>query len=294
MNKPIKCPACPVEVRNLFACAKNLITLVESDNAERFTCKIAEKVTSLRDAVEMIQPIVDAHFAADHVEVCFKPEPMMIEGMPRRCRIDLATTPEKAIRDALAAVESAGASTNLTDAVVLLNQALEKVADHVEAHWTLPLILKNETMNEPINTPEAAPTCGTAPEYSPRKVTDHEDGGGLNDELHIRVIDPPGIGGASHVYSVAYGFNPGTDEAGSQEKCRIEFQNGPVKEFGVNGITQEVLLAIVLDRLRSFQAGSYSCRENALAITKIEEALLWLKKRTSDRLKRGVLGTSAK
>ena len=151
-------------------------------------------------------------------------------------------------------------------------------------------------MNEPINKP----TCDSAayipekPTTSYRKVTDHEDGGVLNDELHIRVIDPPGCGGASHVYSVAYGFNPGTDEAGSQEKCRIEFQNGPVKESGVNGITQEVLLAIVLDRLRSFQAGRYSCRENALAIIKIEEALLWLKKRTSDRLKRGVLGTSDK
>jgi len=51
---------------------------------------------------------------------------------------------------------------------------------------------------------------------------------------------------------------------------RIPFQNGPVKEHGVNGVTEAQLLAIVLDRLRAFNAGPYACRENAIAITKIE------------------------
>jgi hypothetical protein len=126
-----------------------------------------------------------------------------------------------------------------------------------------------------------------------RKLTDHKLNG-LNDELHISVVDAPGSGGASHVYSIAYGFNPGTDAGGSQEKCRIEFQNGPIQEFGVNGITQEALLAVVIDRLRSFQAGAYACRENAVALTKCEEALMWLQKRTKDRIARGVEGTSTK
>ncbi|KVR99176.1 hypothetical protein WK29_30460 [Burkholderia vietnamiensis] len=69
------------------------------------------------------------------------------------------------------------------------------------------------------------------------------------------------------------------------------FQNGPIAEAGVNGITQEVLLAIVADRLRSFQAGPYACRENALALTKIEEAQHWLQQRTIARMRRGVEGT---
>lgn len=126
-----------------------------------------------------------------------------------------------------------------------------------------------------------------------RKLTDHKLAG-LNDDLHISVLDEPGQGGACHVYSIAVGFNPGTDEGGSHEKCRIEFQNGPVKECGVNGISNEALLAVVIDRLRSFQDGPYFCRENAVALTNIETALMWLQKRTQDRLRRGVEGTNEK
>jgi hypothetical protein len=74
----------------------------------------------------------------------------------------------------------------------------------------------------------------------------------------------------------------------------IRFQNGPINEHGVNGISQEALLAVVIDRLRSFQAGPYACRENATALTKCEEALMWLKLRTQRRIDRGVEGTSAK
>jgi hypothetical protein len=57
----------------------------------------------------------------------------MIDGFPRRCRVDLATPAEQAIRDAIAAVEEAGASTALTESVMLLGQALDRLADHVEA-----------------------------------------------------------------------------------------------------------------------------------------------------------------
>jgi len=55
---------------------------------------------------------------------------------------------------------------------------------------------------------------------------------------------------------------------------------------------KEDLIAIVIDRLQCFQEGAYKCRENAIAITKLEEALLWLRKRTMDREKRNVEGTS--
>jgi hypothetical protein len=64
-----------------------------------------------------------------------------------------------------------------------------------------------------------------------------------------------------------------------------------VQEAGVNGISNEALLAIVEDRLLGFQAGPYSCRENAVALTKVQEAMMWLQKRTLDRVKRGVEGT---
>ena len=124
-----------------------------------------------------------------------------------------------------------------------------------------------------------------------RKVTDHKLNG-LNDALEITVLDEPGQGGACHEYSIEY-----TGEAaasGHGERALIHFQNGPIQEAGVNGISGEALLAVVIDRLRSFQAGQYSCRENACALTHLETSLMWLQKRTRDRLARGVEGTNAK
>lgn len=127
-----------------------------------------------------------------------------------------------------------------------------------------------------------------------REITDHKLNG-LNDALQIIVTDEPGQGGANHIYEIEFGNNDGADRTGrSQRKVIIGFQNGPIQEFGVNGISGEALLAIVIDRLRSFQAGPFSCKENSVALTHIETAMLWLKKRTHDRLARGVEGTSAK
>lgn len=119
-----------------------------------------------------------------------------------------------------------------------------------------------------------------------------------NDQIKISVADQPGAGGAHHRYELS-GFDTDTNASAedawgfkhSFSRQVILFQNGPIAEVGVNGITQEVLLAIVADRLRSFQAGPYACRENALALTKIEEAQHWLQQRTIERMRRGVEGT---
>ena len=51
---------------------------------------------------------------------------------PRRIRLDLATPPEVAIRAAMAAVERMAADTRLTEAVMHLSMALERVADYVD------------------------------------------------------------------------------------------------------------------------------------------------------------------
>jgi hypothetical protein len=48
---------------------------------------------------------------------------------------------------------------------------------------------------------------------------------------------------------------------------------------------------MVIDRLNGFQSTDFKCRENAIAITKLEEALMWLRKRTQDREIRGVEGS---
>ena len=123
-----------------------------------------------------------------------------------------------------------------------------------------------------------------------RTITDHIVNP-CNDKIEIRVTDEPGSGGASHRYEIIgcdYAKNPSSN---NDFTSVILFQNGPINENGTNGITQEVLLAIVVDRLKSFQSGPYACRENAIALTKIEEAMMWLQKRTIDRMKRGVEGT---
>lgn len=107
-----------------------------------------------------------------------------------------------------------------------------------------------------------------------------------NDTLTITVLDEPGQGGANHIYEIAGGESPQT---------HIVFQNGPISADGngVNGVTHEALLAIVADRLRSFQKGPYSCKANACALTHIEEAQHWLQQRTLERMRRGVEGTHA-
>lgn len=114
-----------------------------------------------------------------------------------------------------------------------------------------------------------------------RELTSHKVNG-LNDALKIQVMDEPGAGGACHHYRVSL---PGVMQ------CDITFQNGPIKEAGFNGVSQEALLAVVEDRLKCFQAGPYASRENALALTHLQEAMHWLHHRTRERMARGVEGT---
>lgn len=129
-----------------------------------------------------------------------------------------------------------------------------------------------------------------------RELTEHIVEGDSANQLKVAVADEPGQGGACHRY-VIFGFdiatNPSKDD-GSYDDCEILFQNGPIKEAGVNGITHEVLLAILIDRMRSFQAGPYACIDNQIALTSLEEALRQLQRRTKARIARGVEGTHEK
>lgn len=116
-----------------------------------------------------------------------------------------------------------------------------------------------------------------------RNITNHI-ANPTNDRIKITVMDEPGAGGAHHYYAV--------DADGSENGLDVFFQNGPIGEVGVNGVTQEVLLAIVIDRLRCFQAGPYACFENAEALRNAQQSLDWLKSRTRARMQRGVEGTN--
>ena len=68
-------------------------------------------------------------------------------------------------------------------------------------------------------------------------------------------------------------------------------QNGPVKENGVNGCQVDTIVAAAKKIIEGLNA-KFPCRENAMAITKLDECLMWLEKRTKDREVRGVEGTN--
>ena len=42
----------------------------------------------------------------------------------------------------------------------------------------------------------------------------------------------------------------------------IHFQDGPIKEVGINGVANEDLIVMVMHRLRQFQDTDYACKEN--------------------------------
>lgn len=90
-----------------------------------------------------------------------------------------------------------------------------------------------------------------------RTLTDHKVNG-LNEAIDINVQDEPGAGGADHHYQIVvhHDNTPATVH-------EVLFQHGPIAELGINGISNEALLAIVIDRMRGFQSGKFVCRENA-------------------------------
>ncbi len=109
----------------------------------------------------------------------------------------------------------------------------------------------------------------------------------------VFAMDEQGIGAAFHEYCISRApMTSGVADTHVGEFGVVRFQNGPIGEHGVNGCHQEDLIAIVIHRLQCFQSGAYACRENALAITKLEEAMHWLNHRTAIRQKRGVEGTN--
>lgn len=106
--------------------------------------------------------------------------------------------------------------------------------------------------------------------------------------------------------------------------CEIEWQNGPLANADgtrrePSGAFVEGVIAAAIDRLRYYQGegkyaevlsretadgdsaimlkdavvtpGKFRCRQNALAITHLEEALHWCQERTAEREARGVEGT---
>lgn len=120
----------------------------------------------------------------------------------------------------------------------------------------------------------------------PRLINDHFVNK-ANEKLTIAAIDEPSASGVNHLY-VIHGINTETNpsyrngEVGFQpnESTAFLFQNGAIDEVGPNGLTNEALLAIVVDRLRCAQAGGDASPIAGLLLLKIEDALGYIKHRS--------------
>jgi hypothetical protein len=78
------------------------------------------------------------------------------------------------------------------------------------------------------------------------------------------------------------------------EGQKLQFIHKDLDEHGQfvtinDGTTNEEVIEVLIDRL-TYLNSKFPCRENSMVITKLDEALLWLEKRTKDRIKRNVEG----
>lgn len=94
-----------------------------------------------------------------------------------------------------------------------------------------------------------------------------------------------------HKYELA-SFEGGTPQT-LQFIEKVPTAGGSNELVTVNdGTTNEEVLRVLIDRLQ-YLNGKFPCRENAIVITKLEESLMWLNKRTDDRRARNVEGKAA-
>ena len=119
-----------------------------------------------------------------------------------------------------------------------------------------------------------------------REITHHKLNG-LNDAITVEALDARGSGNANHVYRLSL-FEDGHSK---DMDLNIHFQNGPIKEAGFNGFTNEALLAVLIDRMEGFVSGPFNSDDNKEVLHSLNRAMLYLQKRTKDRLSRGVEGT---
>lgn len=104
-------------------------------------------------------------------------------------------------------------------------------------------------------------------------------------DLRVEAVDERGAGHANHEYRIRkYGE--------AKPLLTIFFQKGPIQENGINGVQNEELLMVVIDRLIGFQTGEFACDENEEALRHLISAASILQLRTAKRKARGVEGKS--
>lgn len=127
-----------------------------------------------------------------------------------------------------------------------------------------------------------------------REITTHHDGHGLAELIGVLAVGEEHAG-APHRYEFYRNSDLGPVEGETVPVGFLQFQRGPRGISGsTSGLITVAVLAALIDHHRGFQAGPFPSRENALVITKLEEALHWLRARADERAARGVLGKEQK
>ena len=123
-----------------------------------------------------------------------------------------------------------------------------------------------------------------------REITTHHDGHGLAESIKIEADEIPEeerFGGASHYYKAWMSDG----KAPYPVVLSVQFQKGPRGDArSLPGVIDNVLLAIVADRMSCFMDGPFNSEQNGLAYRHVIEAMAALRRRADERAARGVLG----
>lgn len=110
----------------------------------------------------------------------------------------------------------------------------------------------------------------------------------LEKPFTIASNEPAKEGLAPTRYTVSYDIGGGYIRSHA-----LEFQDGPIPEKGWNGLIDEALTVVLIDRLKHWQAGPFANEANARVLLALEESMLWRVNRTLERKARNVEGTHA-
>lgn len=108
-----------------------------------------------------------------------------------------------------------------------------------------------------------------------------------------RIIEPLSVG-ASYLLPTYVVTDNGIEDG---DGSFIYFCKGNKEDRSIHrqeGIFTETLIQTAKEYLEAVNVGELSSRETSTAITKLDEALMWLQKRSDDRKRRGVQATYKK
>ena len=113
-----------------------------------------------------------------------------------------------------------------------------------------------------------------------------------NHGLEVEAQEKIGPGGAETGYFI---HDPQwIEKAPTGFYCTINFQSGPPDQVGINGLTLEALLAVIIHNLAGLQAGPLACNEYYHARKHASMALECLHARTRERIHNGVEGQATR